>query len=57
MTYGDFPANVMQDPSSFLIPSGVILNRDLSSVHELDIEADNEIQEYVSHFWYDYKAC
>ncbi|MCB1755003.1 MAG: nickel-dependent hydrogenase large subunit [Gammaproteobacteria bacterium] len=56
MTYGDFPAKGMDDPSSFLIPSGVILNKDLSTIYELDIEADNEIQEFVAHSWYDYKS-
>ncbi|WP_127477817.1 nickel-dependent hydrogenase large subunit [Sulfurivermis fontis] len=56
MTYGDFPANGMDDPSSFLIPSGVILNRDLSTVHELDMNAADHIQEYVSHSWYDYSV-
>jgi hydrogenase large subunit len=56
MTYGDFPANGMDDPASFLIPSGVILDRDLSTIHELDINAGDQIQEYVSHSWYDYSA-
>ncbi|GAB4290050.1 MAG: nickel-dependent hydrogenase large subunit [Thiohalomonadaceae bacterium] len=56
MTYGDFPANGMDDPSSFLIPSGVILNRDLSTIHELDMNAADHIQEYVSHSWYDYSV-
>jgi hydrogenase large subunit len=56
MTYGDFPANGMDDPASFLIPSGVILNRDLSTIHELDMNAADQIQEYVSHSWYDYSV-
>ncbi len=56
MTYGDFPENGLNDPSSYLIPSGVILDRDLSTIHDLDIEAEDEIQEFVSHSWYDYKA-
>ncbi len=56
MTYGDFPANGMDDPGSFMIPSGVILNRDLSTIHELDMNAADHIQEYVSHSWYDYSV-
>ena len=56
MTYGDFPAKGMDDPSSYLIPSGVILDRDLSTIHELDINATDQIQEYVSHSWYDYSG-
>jgi Ni,Fe-hydrogenase I large subunit len=56
MTFGDFPANGMDDPSSFMIPSGVILNRDLSTIHELDMNAADQIQEYVAHSWYDYSV-
>lgn len=55
MTYGDFPEKGMSDPGSFLIPSGVILNRDLSTIHAVDLNADDQIQEYVAHSWYDYK--
>ena len=54
LTYGDFPATSMDDPSSYLIPSGVILDRDLSTIHELDMNADDQIQEFVSHSWYNY---
>jgi hydrogenase large subunit len=56
MTYGDFPAKGMDDPASLLIPSGVILNRDLSTIHELDMNAADQIQEYVAHSWYDYSV-
>lgn len=54
MTYGDFPAKDMDTPSSFLIPPGAILNRDLKTVHEVDLQAEGEIQEYIAHSWYDY---
>ena len=54
LTYGDFPEKGMDDPSSYLIPAGVILNRDLSTVHEVDMNAADHIQEYVAHSWYDY---
>lgn len=56
MTYGDFPEKGMGDPSSFLIPSGVILNRDLSTIHDVDVNAADQIQEYVAHSWYDYSG-
>jgi hydrogenase large subunit len=56
MTYGDFPAKGMGDIKDFLVPRGVILNRDISTVHELDLNADDQIQEYVAHSWYDYSA-
>ena len=54
MTYGDFPEMGMDDPASFLIPSGVILNRDLSKIHPVDLNAEDQIQEFVAHSWYDY---
>ena len=56
LTYGDFPANGMDDPASFLIPSGVILNRDLSTVRDLDLDAADQIQEFVAHAWYRYEG-
>lgn len=56
LTFGDFPAKGMSDPSSYMIPSGVILNRDLSKIHPIDLNAESEIQEFVSHAWYDYSV-
>jgi hydrogenase large subunit len=54
LTYGDFPEKGMDDPASFLIPGGAILNRDLSTIHEVDMTAEDEIQESVAHSFYDY---
>ncbi len=54
MTYGDFPEKGMSDPSSYLIPSGIILNRNLSRVQPVDLRNVNQVQEFVSHSWYDY---
>jgi hydrogenase large subunit len=56
MTYGDFPEKGMSDPATYLIPSGVILNRDLSTIHPVDLRAEGEIEEFVSHSWYDYSV-
>ncbi len=56
MTYGDFPEKGMDDPSTFLIPSGVILNRDLSTIYPVDLNAPDQIQEFVAHSWYDYSG-
>lgn len=55
MSYGDLPTKQMSDTDAFMIPSGVILNRDLSTLHPVDLEDQNQIQEYVAHSWYDYK--
>ncbi|MBU1223858.1 MAG: nickel-dependent hydrogenase large subunit [Gammaproteobacteria bacterium] len=54
LSFGDLPAKGFWDPDSYLIPRGIILNRDLSTIHPIDLDADNEIQEYVSHSWYTY---
>ena len=56
LTYGDFPEKGMDDPASWLIPSGVILNRDLSTIHPVNMNNPEEIQEFVSHSWYDYSG-
>jgi hydrogenase large subunit len=54
LTYGDFPEKGMDDPASWLIPAGAILNRDLTTIHPIDMNAPEEVQEFVSHSWYDY---
>ncbi|MCW8825454.1 MAG: nickel-dependent hydrogenase large subunit [Gammaproteobacteria bacterium] len=56
LTYGDFPDKSMDDPSSYLVPSGVILDRDLSKVHDIDINDPEQIQEFVDHSWYQYSG-
>jgi hydrogenase large subunit len=55
MCYGDFPADGTDDMSKLLVPRGVILDRDISKIHELDLNDPAQIQEYVSHSWYDYR--
>ncbi|MBW8363049.1 MAG: nickel-dependent hydrogenase large subunit [Rhizobium sp.] len=54
LSFGDLPSKSFWDTDSYLIPRGVILNRDLSKIHPIDLDADNEIQEFVSHSWYKY---
>jgi hydrogenase large subunit len=54
LSFGDLPSKGFWDTDSYLIPRGVILNRDLSKIHPIDLDADNEIQEFVSHSWYKY---
>jgi hydrogenase large subunit len=56
LTFGDFPVAGINDPSTFLFPRGAILGRDLSTIHEVDLNAKDEIQEYVAHSWYDYEG-
>jgi hydrogenase large subunit len=56
LCYGDLPGTSMDDPDSFFFPSGVILDRDISTVHPLDLNSADEIQEHISHSWYDYSG-
>jgi len=54
MSFGDFPMNGYNNPESFKMPRGVILNRDLSKIHEIKADDPEQIQEYVNNSWYDY---
>ncbi|NVZ11009.1 nickel-dependent hydrogenase large subunit [Allochromatium humboldtianum] len=56
LCYGDLPTGASLDPATFLFPRGVILDRDLSTIHEVDLEATGEIQEFVNHSWYEYSV-
>ncbi len=56
MTYGDFPAQGSADPKTFMVPRGALLNRDLSHIQEVDLNAEADIQEFVAHSWYDYSG-
>jgi hydrogenase large subunit len=56
LCYGDLPEKGMDDPTSFLIPPGVILGRDLTTIHPVDLHKQDEIQEYIAHSWYTYKG-
>lgn len=62
LTFGDFPLtspgsfDSLIDSDNLFIPRGVILNRDLSVVHPLDLNDPEQIHELVSHSWYDYSA-
>ena len=54
LSFGDLPGKSIWDTSSFLIPRGVILKHDISTIHPIDVDRDDEIQEFISHSWYKY---
>ena len=56
LTFGDFPAKGMDDPSSWLIPSGAIIGRNLNEILPVDPNDPEQLQEFVSHSWYDYSV-
>jgi hydrogenase large subunit len=54
LSYGDFPMTASassDDPGNLFLPRGVILNKDLSTVHPVD---QQKIAEYVTHSWFEY---
>jgi hydrogenase large subunit len=52
MCYGDFPTNGYSDISNFKFQPGIILDRDLSKVHEVN-HRNGDIEEFVNNSWYD----
>ncbi len=56
LAYGDLPTNGFADVSSFKFPRGIILDRDLSKVHEVDGKDEDQIKEFVKHSWYEYSV-
>jgi len=53
MSYGDFPMNGYNDISNFKFAPGIILNRDLSKVMDVD-HRNGDIEEFINNSWYDY---
>ncbi|HZW25639.1 MAG TPA: nickel-dependent hydrogenase large subunit [Gallionella sp.] len=57
LTYGEYPQNDNADISSNLfVPRGAIIGRNLSNIQPVNLNAQNEIQEFVSHSWYAYSG-
>jgi len=55
LSYGDFP-EIPNDYSaqSLAFPRGAIIGGDLSTIHEVDLDDESQIQEFVDHSWYTY---
>ncbi len=56
LAYGDFPLGVGDPglkPELLFLPRGLILNRDLSTVHPVE---HTKVAEYVTHSWYEYSG-
>ncbi|MBK9733457.1 MAG: nickel-dependent hydrogenase large subunit [Saprospiraceae bacterium] len=54
LVYGDLPTNGFRDGTKMKFTSGAILNRDISKVYDVDLRHDEEVQEFVTHSWYEY---
>jgi len=56
MVYGDLPQNGIADVSRFRFPRGIILNKNLNEVLPVDPADPGQVQEEISHSWYQYPA-
>ena len=55
LSYGEFPSRANDySAASLMMPRGAIINGDLSTVHDVDLEDRSEILEFVNHSWYRY---
>jgi hydrogenase large subunit len=55
LSYGEYP-KVANDWSqdNMHLPGGAIIDGNLSEVHEVDVRDPEQIQEFVTHSWYEY---
>ena len=51
LVYGEFPNDNISNTENLWLPRGIILNKDLSTIHPVD---HTKISEYVTHSWYEY---
>lgn len=51
LSYGDYSSGNEKDPSTFLFPRGIVMNRDISKVLPVDA---GKVTEFVNHSWYEY---
>lgn len=56
LAYGDLPTAGYNEPSKFKFPRGIVLDRNLNEIHPVDGKNLEEIQEYVTHSWYEYSV-
>ena len=54
LAYGEFPTKGFAQVDAFKFPRGAVLGRDLSHVYPINPRDPQEIQEYITHSWYDY---
>ena len=54
LSFGDFSTDGYGVIDSYKMPRGVVLNRDLSRVHQINLESPDEFKEYIYRSWYKY---
>ncbi len=53
LSYGGTPLGTINQPEHYLFPRGIVLDRDLSTVHPFD---EAKVTEQVAHSWYEYSG-
>ena len=56
LSYGEFPTKGYAAVDSFKYQRGVVLGRDMSTVHPVNPRDSQEIKEYIAHSWYSYEG-
>jgi hydrogenase large subunit len=55
MSYGDLPKSANDySPGNLMMPRGAIIDGNLNEIQDIDLDALDEVQEYVNHSWYKY---
>lgn len=54
LCFGDYSPTNHNDVASYRFPRGVILNGDLNTLHPIDFDDPNELQEFIDRAWYSY---
>jgi len=55
MSYGDLPIKANDySPGNLMMPRGAIVDGNLNEIQDIDLDALDQVQEYVTHSWYKY---
>jgi hydrogenase large subunit len=55
MSYGDLPKSANDySPANLMMPRGAIVDGNLNEIQDIDLDALDEVQEFVDHSWYTY---
>lgn len=54
LTWGELPQGKLNDVDKYLIPRGIIMNRDITKIIEPDPRDFDRMKEYIAHSWYNY---
>jgi len=56
MSYGDLPIKANDySPGNLMLPRGAIVDGNLNEIQDIDLDALDQVQEFVTHSWYKYE--